>query len=241
MKIPIIALHSIEPFVQESHDVSSINFDYLCSTLRVHDFETITFTDLLLYFDKGLPLPEHPVILTSDDGYANLYNEAYSILQDYDFVMTVFLTTSFIGEDEANRKINKFDEHVVGIPIRKMLIWEEVREMHKNGIEFMSHSVTHSRPEKFTEEDALFELESSMETIQFYLGSEVPFIAWPFNTVYNDAKKLLKRVGYKGAVMYKGGIEDTETMDLGAIKRIPIMGTTDIRSYCSLIGVEDES
>jgi peptidoglycan/xylan/chitin deacetylase (PgdA/CDA1 family) len=238
MKIPIIALHGIEPFVQEAHDVGVIEFDYLCATLRTNDYETVSFKDLLAYLDCGIPLPRKPVIITSDDGYANLYEQAYPILKDYDFFMTVFLSTAFIGDEE--RQNNTFDSKVVGIPTRPMLIWEEVREMHKNGIEFLSHSATHRRPEKFTEEEAIFELEHSMQTIQFYLGGEVPFIAWPFNTVYTNAKQLLQYTGYRGAVLYRGGIEDTETIDLFAIKRIPIMGTTPIETYNSLIG-EDET
>ena len=237
-QIPIVALHGIEAAPGGFYELSTGEFDYLCGTLKALGFKTITFMDLLNYLDKGKMLPEKPVILTSDDGYQNIYTYAFPILQKYGFKMTVFLVTGLIGNSEADRRLNEFDIGKSGIPVRPMLVWPEVGAMSKYGIEFMSHTVSHRQIGDMSDDEVLFEISQSKADIEAHIKRPVPFIAWPFDNFSNRAISLLPQAGYRGAIRYKGGVEDVRSINIYAIKRIAFYGTTPTSGYTSLMGIE---
>ena len=92
--IPIVALHGIEPSPSGLYELSTQEFDFLCRTLKALGYKTISFMELLSYLGSGKKLPEKPVILTSDDGYYNIYANAFPVLKKYGYKMTVFLVTA---------------------------------------------------------------------------------------------------------------------------------------------------
>jgi hypothetical protein len=49
---------------------------------------------------------------------------------------------------------------------------------------------------------------------------------------------LLPQAGYRGAIRYKGGVEDVRSINIYAIKRIPFYSTTPTGGYTSLMGIE---
>lgn len=237
-QIPIVALHGIDAAPGGFYELSTGEFDYLCGTLKALGFKTITFMDLLNYLDKGKRLPEKPVILTSDDGYQNIYTYAFPILQKYGFKMTVFLVTGLIGNSDADRRLNEFDIGKSGIPVRPMLVWPEISVMSRYGIEFMSHTVSHRQIGDMSDEEVLFEISQSKADIEAHLKRPVPFIAWPFDNFSSRAISLLPQVGYRGAIRYKGGVEDIRSINIYAIKRIPFYNTTPTSDYTNLMGIQ---
>ncbi|MBM3705968.1 MAG: hypothetical protein FJW66_05525, partial [Actinobacteria bacterium] len=235
--IPIVALHGIEPDPHGNYEISTAAFDYLCGTLKAMGYKTITFADLLAYLDSGKRLPEKPVILTSDDGYYSIYAYAFPILQNYGYKMTVFLSTGYIGNSNEDRHLNEFDIGKSGIPVRPMLIWPEVAAMARYGIEFQSHSVTHSQIGDLSSDEVYFELAQSKADIESHLKRPCVFISWPFDNFSNSVIPLLPQVGYRGAIRYKGGVEDVRSMNIYAIKRVQIFSYTSTSSYAALMGL----
>ncbi len=115
--------------------------------------------------------------------------------------MTVFLVTGLIGNSDADRRINEFDQGKSGIPTRPMLIWPEIGAMSRYGIEFMSHTVSHKTLGDLTDEEALYEMSQSKIDIESHLKKPVPFIAWPFDNYSSIDVSFLSQAGYRGAVM----------------------------------------
>src|SRR5450830_1645574 len=113
--------------------------------LTSYGYQTITFMNLLDYLDHGKTLPEKPVIITSDDGYQDIYTYAFPILKNYGYKLTEFLVTGLVGNSDADRKTNEWDANNSQVPQRSLLIWPEVIQMSKYGCEFQSHTVTHIR------------------------------------------------------------------------------------------------
>lgn len=75
---------------------------------------------------NNAPVPDNAVLLTFDDGYASFYNHAFPVLQQYQAPATNFLIVSTIDNPEHK-----------GVP---KLTWDEIRLMHKSGIDFYSHT-----------------------------------------------------------------------------------------------------
>lgn len=242
-KIPIIGLHAIEDEIEIPIELYTNHFDALCQTLKKFGFETITFKDLMDHIDYGRVLPEKSAIITSDDGFGDLYTNALPILKKYDYTMTVFLVTGFIKETEKERVVNFFDADRP-VPMRPMLIWPEVIEMHDYGLEFLSHSVNHIRLGLADDDQFINELVMSKEDIESHLGNEVTLFAWPYDNSSPDKIPLLPEAGYAGAVKYSGGIEDTRTLDINKIKRIEFnsyIPPDTYAGYLDLLDIEIEN
>jgi peptidoglycan/xylan/chitin deacetylase (PgdA/CDA1 family) len=235
--IPIVAIHGVEPSPSGSYELSTGEFEYLCGTLKALGYKTITFMDLLNYLDKGKRLPEKPVIITSDDGYYDVYAYAFPILQKYGYKMTVFLVTGLMGNSEADRRINEFDQGKSGLPTRPMLIWPEIGAMSRYGIEFMSHTVSHRTLGGLSDEEALFEMAQSKIDIESHLKKPVPFIAWPYDNYSTVDVSFLPQAGYRGAVRYTGGIENVNSINIYAIKRIAFYSYTSTADYAALLSL----
>jgi peptidoglycan/xylan/chitin deacetylase (PgdA/CDA1 family) len=237
-RLPILAMHGVEPEPHGKYELSSAAFEYLLSTLKSYGYKTVTLMDVLAYFDKGKALPAKPIIISLDDGYQNIYTNAFPLAKKYGFKFTVFLITGLIGSDEATRRNNDFDADVYGIPVRPMLIWPEIQVMSKYGCEFQSHGWGH---EIFTDlgADAIQAvLKQSKSDIELGVGKPCVFIAWPHDAVSEEAISLLAASGYRGALKAYGGVEDLSTMNLYSILRLNIDGTINPVEYPNYIGLQ---
>ncbi len=235
--IPIIGLHAIEDHILEEIELYTAHFDSLCRILKEYGYETIAFTDLLNYIDFGKALPEKPVIITSDDGFQDVYINGFPILKKYGYKMTVFLVTGAIGESDADRKTNAYFNKRTNA-IRPILIWPEIIEMDEYGCEFLSHTVNHVRLGLSSDEEFLYELIQSKNDIESHLGSEVLFFAWPYDNHSPMKWPLISDAGYRGAVRYGNGIEDMRTINLYDIKRVEFNSYIPPSQYVSYLKLD---
>ncbi len=236
--IPIVTLHGFESIAAGRWEISNENFDYLCGTLKALGYQTITFADLRNYFAFGKALPEKPVILTSDDGYQSVYTNAFPILKKYGYKMTVFLIDGYIGNSEAERRLNDFDKNEKSVVTRRMLIWPEVAAMANYGIEFGSHGVTHIPLNQISLEAAKNEMAASKADIEAHLKRPCIFLSWPHDGVTDELIALLPQLGYAGAIRYNGGVLDVSHVNLYNLPRVPF--TNDIRAneYAGLLRLQ---
>ena len=66
--------------------------------LRHHGYTAITVTQFAYIVTQGeAALPERPVVITFDDGFADFFTETLRILQQYNFTATLYIATGFIG------------------------------------------------------------------------------------------------------------------------------------------------
>ena len=236
-EIPIIELHGIENSPMGRYEISAGAFDYMCGTLKNMGYETITLTDLYNHFAKGTKLPAKPVIITADDGYQSMYTTAFPILKKYKYKMTVFLITSFIGDNEKTRRLNDFDSGMENIPQRAMLTWPEIGQMSKYGLEFQSHSWGHTIMSNIPIDRAKFELIQSKHDIELHTGKPVMFIAWPHGASSNEVISLLPQVGYVGALNASGGVQSLTSIDLTRLNRVEIVSGISPLAYAEVLNL----
>jgi len=93
----------------------------------------------------------------------------------------------------------------------RMLTWEQIREMHKAGMEIGSHTVTHPVLARISREEMKRELSDSRDKLCEELGSSVLSFAYPNgkSSDYNDeVKALVKECGYSCAVTTRAGFNE---------------------------------
>ncbi len=104
--------------------------------LREQGFVPVSIDDLLAA-RQGRPLPEKPVLLTFDDGYASFYTRVFPLLKAFNYPAVVALVGSWL-EAGAGEMVAYGD---VLVPRERFLSWEQIRELDGSGlVEIASHS-----------------------------------------------------------------------------------------------------
>jgi len=121
------------------------------------------------------------IVITFDDGLYDFYSAAYPILREHKFTATVFLVTDFVAGESTGHRKNKY------------MNWEEVRELHAQGIRFGSHTKSHPQLRLLSPRDVDEEIGSSKKVIEDQIGSAVTSFSYPFAfpEVHGEFRKRL--------------------------------------------------
>ena len=175
------------------------DFDWGITRQKVSQFERgIKFLYDLGY--KTVPLEEvfklpkildRKVVISFDDGYEDIYSNAFPILQKYGFSAFIFVITGFVG------KYNSWDYNLGRR--RKHLSWKQIKEMSKCGFGFGSHTVNHPDLTRIDQRFVAYELKKSKEILEDKLEKEVVFLSYPFGRYNRFVQEEACRLGYKGA------------------------------------------
>lgn len=180
--------------------VSTKKFRRQMAYLADEGYHPILFKDLYAHWDKGVPLPPKPVLITFDDGYANNHDLAYPILKDFGFRATLFVVVQTVGWD--NRWHDPKSE--TRIP---MVTWPQLKELQKAGWEIGSHTMNHPNLERTQLKDVEIEVTKSRAIIGEFLDEVPPTFAYPYGAGA-DTPAIVERVkqaGYRLAVSVHSG------------------------------------
>jgi peptidoglycan/xylan/chitin deacetylase (PgdA/CDA1 family) len=170
-RLPILTFHAIEEGTSPLA-FSPRRFRELLRAIEQHSYQTLPLRDLLTGLARNAPLPACTLVLTFDDGYRSVYDEAFPILRDRRMTATVFLNTGRSpGEGEGRRAAYEG---------RELLNWEEIREMSAAGIEFGAHTRTHPNLTRLSDAELDLEIRGNLEEIQRATGVAVRSFAYPF-------------------------------------------------------------
>lgn len=201
--IPVLNYHLIEDNVRNPLALSNQDFEKQMAYLQEKGYSSITPDQLVAHLKAGAPLPDKPILITFDDGYRDNYVNAYPIMKKYGFTGTVFLITDVVGHDNW------------------YLDWDQVREMHKGGFVFGSHTLSHVSLTAVTPDEAFHQLIRSKEGIEWRLDAPVKYFAYPTGTYSDEIQELVKKSGYEGAFTVDFGRVSLKS-DVYALERIPI-------------------
>ena len=81
--VPVLNYHQINDRDENALTVHTDQFEAQMKYLADNGYHTITPEDMVDAWENGTELPDKPVIITFDDGYADNYRNAYPILKKY--------------------------------------------------------------------------------------------------------------------------------------------------------------
>jgi hypothetical protein len=171
--VPILMYHSISSnLFGLSHPYSQINttpemFSTQMRWLRHAGYRSVDLSELVDGLSDVDDMTKK-VAITFDDGYRDVLTDALPILKQCGFRATIFLATDRIRETSM-----RFE----GVDY---LTWQDVRELHKEGMTFGSHTVTHPDLRSMEPEQIDYELGYSKEVIEQKLGACVDSFSYPF-------------------------------------------------------------
>ncbi len=156
--------------------------------LAENGFTTVDLYDLSRTISNKQELPEKPIILTFDDGYLDIYENAFPILQEYGFTGTFFIPTAFIDNNRAG-----------------YMNWAMIEEMAAEGHRFEPHSRTHLDLRGRERDTLIWEILGPQETLAAHIGYTPRYFAYPSGQYDQDVISLLYELDFWGAVTTMGG------------------------------------
>ena len=205
--VPVLNYHQVEQKNGNPLTLWPDQFEAQMAYLADEGYTTITIDEMMDALEHGTPLPEKPVIITFDDGYADNYEYAYPILKKYGFKATIFLIYDFT---------NAYPNY---------LTWEQIDEMKQSGlIHFESHTMTHANLAELTSVDELrHEIADSHDLLSEKIGYDMHYIAYPGGRVNPEIEEITRAAGYRGGFTVHYGLS-TPTEGRYQMDRIPIFG-----------------
>ena len=205
--VPVLNYHQVEQKNGNPLTLWPDQFEAQMAYLAEEGYTPIKIDEMMDALENGAPLPEKPVIITFDDGYADNYEYAYPILKKYGFKATIFLIYDFT---------NAYPNY---------LTWEQIDEMKQSGlIRFESHTMTHANLAELDSADELrHEIADSHDLLSEKIGYDMHYIAYPGGRVNPEIEEITRAAGYRGGFTVHYGLS-TPTEGRYQMDRIPIFG-----------------
>ena len=182
-------------------DSPGLSIEYPGTCIHVRDFRqhvtslerwgytTITFEDYHFYLEGELHLPKKPVIVTFDDGYADTFENAFPVLQEFGMKAVVFvLGDRRIRIDEWNSKR--------GYPLAPLIDDYQLLELHRHGFEIGAHSRTHRSLVTLPLHQAWEEISQSRIGLEYVLNAPVRSFSFPYGTTNEVMKRMVEDAGF---------------------------------------------
>jgi peptidoglycan/xylan/chitin deacetylase (PgdA/CDA1 family) len=151
--------------------------------------------------------------MTFDDGYEDFFFEVFPHLERFELKPIIFLPAKLIG------LTNMWDlPH--GAPSRKLLSLNQIRELHRHGVGFGSHTLTHPALTRLSDHELRREVEDSKAQLEDLLGSEISCFAYPYGDLDQRVRSAVGQAGYRFAFSTKAGLNFWD--DLLTVKRLEV-------------------
>lgn len=210
INLPILMYHGI---TDESSSVSEYvildkTFENDLKWLGKNGFTTITVKQLADYAEKGSALPDKPVLLTFDDGYANNYTFAFPLLQKYHMhaVISVIGNEVDTSSGDIYRKLSNsslsWGEIAILASSENVEIGNHTYSLHTASKERKGADKSEGESQEEYERLLKKDLSALQKKISDAAGSAPLLFAWPYGEYPKDgsADKILKEAGLKASV-----------------------------------------
>ncbi|GJM13139.1 MAG: polysaccharide deacetylase [Pseudohongiella sp.] len=207
----VLLYHHVAEDTPPSTTISPRDFDAHLRYLRDNDFNVIALDRMIDSLRSGRSLPEKSVVITFDDGYSSIYEEAFPMLESYGYPFTLFLSTGPIDDG-----------------LRNYMSWEQIKQMSDAGVIIANHMVDHpymleardgesfdARMARLRRDLLLAEQRIEQET-----GQSHRYLAYPYGEYDPAIKSLLAELDFVGLAQNSGAIGPDS--DFLALPRFPL-------------------
>ena len=215
--IPVLMYHKIGDDKDNDAVIREDLFREQMKFLKDNGYNPLTMDQLYEYVVNGAAVPEKPVVLTFDDGYADTYTIVYPLMKEYGFPATVFINPGDVGT---------------------RLTWDQVREMHKNGITISNHGFQHIEMGQLSEAKQIENITKAQEALAKEVGiKDNPWFCYPYGDKNEFTDSASKKAGIKMGMAMKSGWAHTGDNPYN-ILRVWVGNAVDIKHFEERISTE---
>lgn len=162
------------------------------------------------------------VVITFDDGYKDVYVNAFPVLKKYGMTGTIFV----LGD---NTCANRYEmENSL-----EFMSDDEIKHLKKEGWIIGSHSNTHANFHKLSKKNLVYEINQSKLNLEKKLGFEISIFAYPKGKYNDQIIDIVKKAGYSHAFTVDSGFFSLKNNM--KITRLPMEGVVGINQFSAML------
>jgi len=182
--------------------------------LRDNNYRVISLEQLVDSLKNGNQLPDRAVVITIDDGYRSVYENAWPLLKEFGYPFTVFIYVKATDHNGWN-----------------YMTWNQVKEMKAAGVDIQNHGYAHDHMAFKSKETDMIQyragirgdLSLSTKIMSDKLGVRPRYFAIPYGEYNRTLLDEIRSFGYDAILLQDPGSVSSDT-DPFAIPREPILG-----------------
>ena len=210
----ILQYHHISNDTPKSTSISPKLFQQHMEYLEQNNFKIISLDTFLNHLEKKIQFEDKTVLITFDDGYDSIFDNALPILKESNFPFTVFINAKPIEQN-----------------LSQWMTWQQLKTLQKNKGTIANHSYAHQHLIRRLENESDFawrkrienDLLKNQKLLEQKLNITNKVLAYPYGE-YDQLhlKPLLARHGFYGFAQHSGAV--SLATDLQAIPRFAFGG-----------------
>lgn len=221
----ILMYHHVSATAPVSTSVSPELFEAHLDYLAENGFRVRSLPEVVESLTSGASLPDSVVVLTFDDGYRSVYEEAFPRLKERGWPFTVFVCTEAIDGGQG-----------------PVCSWDQLREMAGQGATIASHGLVHRHLQRLLPGENRItwarrtrtELETSQQRILAETGQKYDLLAFPYGESDVFLQALVQDLGWVAFGQQSGAAGRLN--DLTCLPRFPMAaGFASLESFPSKV------
>lgn len=208
----VFMYHHVDAGTPPSTSVTPERFRQHLDYLDRDGFDVLPLMVVLNALREGRSLPEKTVVITFDDGYTSVLNEALPELEQRGWPFTVFVSTDAIDRGYGG-----------------YLSWDDLRRLARSGATIGNHTVTHPhlvrRKDAEREDQWRARVEAEISEASGRIDAEVgdaaiPVLAYPYGEYDTALEEIVGSLGLYAFGQHSGAIGPQS--DFLALPRFPL-------------------
>lgn len=158
-------------------------------------YSPITFRQWMAFRAREGRVPDKPLIVTFDDGYADFATDAWPLMKQLGVPATVFVVPTKLG------RTNDWDADEPQTPL---LDAAAIRQLEAEGVEFGGHGYTHVALARVSPNEARDEIMRCHGALSGLLSRPPEVFAYPYSNQSARVRQFTRDAGFQCAVRGKG-------------------------------------
>lgn len=159
-------------------------------------------------------------VITFDDGYADVFDNALPVLQEIGFTATCYFVSQCLGT------YNSWDRGTDSEQ-KRLMSREQAAKWVKAGMEMGSHTRQHIRLTESSSEECFQEINGSKIDLEREFGVKVDSFSYPYGDYDDRVVSIVKAAGYSTAVTTRTGRTQVKG-DPHRIRRVGAAGLVSV-------------
>ncbi|MGX9460684.1 polysaccharide deacetylase family protein [Shewanella sp. A14] len=209
--VVILQYHHVSENTPKSTSVTPSQFTEQMQYLADNDFTVISLTEAVDSIKHNTPIADKRIVITFDDGYDSIINNAAPILASHQFPYTVFISVAPINAG-----------------YKGMMSWQDINALSEQGVTIANHSWGHEhlirRQSKETQDQWRARIEANILSTEAEIlkrtGQSVKMFAYPYGEYTSKLEAILAKHGFVGFGQQSGAAG--EYSSLTALPRFPV-------------------